>query len=330
MTLTLSVVLPVYNERQEDLRTTLTALSENLLGSSWSSPEVIVVDDGSDPPLAPPDVPGAEVRVVRQDNRGRFEARRSGIEAACGEYVLLIDSRVTLEPGALEWVNSRVREGKQVWNGHCSIGNLDSPFARFWNVLTYAAFAEYFSAPRTTSFGLEEYDRFPKGTTQFLAPRDWLLEAIAGFASRYDDSRFSNDDTLMLRALAARDRINISPHFASRYRSREALKPFLRHALHRGTVFYDGFSRPETRFFPAVVAAFPVSAGGVVVAIRRPGLALMSISAVAGCAAAFARRLGRPGPEIRAFAGLTPPFAVAFSAGIWRGAWLAAKARLQS
>ena len=330
MTPTLSVVIPVFNEREEDLRTTLEALSENLRASPWTDPEIVIVDDGSDAAVVAPPVGGARTRVLSQSNRGRFEARRAGIEAAGGEYVLLLDSRVSLEPGGLAWVAERVNAGQAAWNGHCSIGNLASPFSRFWNVLTHAGFAEYFSSPRTTSFGLEDYDRYPKGTGHFLAPRAWLLEAISEFESRYADTRYSSDDTHLLRAIAARDRIHISPQFASSYRNREALAPFLRHAMHRGTTFFDGFGRPGTRFFPAVLAAFPLSLGGVVLALRRPGLAAAGSAALSAGGAAFALRRDRPQAEVSAFGLLTVPFAAAFSAGIWRGAWFAATHRLKS
>jgi glycosyltransferase involved in cell wall biosynthesis len=330
MTPTLSVVIPVFNERPEDLRSTLDALSTSLQRSSWSEPEVVIVDDGSDDPVPDHAVPGARTRVLRQLNRGRFDARRTGISAAEGEYVLLLDSRVTLDANALAWVAERVDETPQAWNGHCLMANLHSPFARFMNVLTHSAWAEYLDDPRTTSFGLEEYDRFPKGTTHFLAPRKWLQEAVSGFASRYEDSRFSNDDTLMLRAIADRHRIHISPEFASVYRNRESMLPFLRHATHRGTVFYDGFSRPETRFFPAVVAAFPLSATGVLIAARRPRMAVALVLGTSTAAGVFAHTRGRPLPEAISFGYLLTPFAAAFSVGIWYGAWLATKARLRS
>ena len=152
---------------------------------------MVVVDDGSPEPVRLPPVDPARVRLLRQENRGRFEARRTGIEAAAGDYVLLLDSRVTLDPDGVAWVADRVAAGEHAWNGHCLMANTESPFARFWNVLTHAAFADYLDDPRTTSFGIEEYDRFPKGTGHFLAPRAWLLEAIAGFSSRYEDSRFA-------------------------------------------------------------------------------------------------------------------------------------------
>lgn len=327
MTASLSVVLPVYNERPDDLATTLDALGDGLRRSSWRDPEVVIVDDGSDPPVDPPTVPGARVTVVRQPNRGRFEARRAGLEAATGDHVLLLDSRVTLDPDGVAWVAGQVAAGKPAWNGHCLMANVDNPFARFWNVLTYAAFADYLDDPRTTSFGIEEYDRFPKGTGHFLAPRGWLLEAIGGFESRYEDSRFASDDTHLLRAIAERDRIHISPEFASVYRNREALGPFLKHALHRGTTFFDGFARPGTRFFPIVVATFPTSAFGILVLLRRPRLGLVGLGGLSGLGAAFALRRRRPAGEVAAFAALVPPFSVAYAAGIWRGLWLTSRRR---
>ncbi len=326
MTPTLSVVVPVHNEDAEDLRTTLSALSAAVRASAWREPEVVIVDDGSDPPVLAPAVAGARTRVVRQPNRGRFEARRTGIEAARGEYVLLLDSRVTLAPDGLRWVAERVDAGERAWNGHCLTANLDSPYARFWNVLTHAAFAAYLDDPRTTSFTLADYDRFPKGTGHFLAPRAWLREAIAGFQSAYADTRLCSDDTHLLRAIATRDRIHISPSFASAYRGRDALIPFLRHAVHRGTTFYDGFARAGTRFRPAVLAAFPASLAGAALAARRPGAAAAAALGLSATAGAFARRT-RPVSEALAFGTLATPFAAAFSAGIWRGAWLAAAAR---
>jgi glycosyltransferase involved in cell wall biosynthesis len=327
VTPSLSVVLPVYNEREEDLSTTLAALSAGLAGSAWNDPEVVIVDDGSEPPIARPSVDGARVRVLRQPNRGRFEARRAGVNAAVGDYVLLLDARVTLDPAGVRWVAQRVQSSPQAWNGHCMMANRDSPYARFWNVLTYSAFAAYLDDPRTTSFALEDYDRYPKGTGHFLSPRGWLLDAIDRFESRYEDSRFSSDDTHMLRAIASRDRIHISPEFASVYRNRDALRPFLTHAVHRGTTFYDGFFRPGTRFFAVVVLAFPASMAGVVLAIRRPRAAVGAAAAVGVAGVAFARVRGRPTEEALSFGVLVVPFAAAFSAGIWRGAWLSARAR---
>lgn len=326
---TLSVVVPVYNERVEDLHQTLTRAASELADSPWEDPEIVMVDDGSDPPVLAPPIDSVPVRVIRQANGGRFEARRTGIGAARGEYVLLLDSRVILDRGGMAWVAARVAAGEHVWNGHCMMANLTSPYARFWNVMTHAAFADYLDDPRTTSFGLEEYDRYPKGTTHFLAPRAWLMDAIASFDSHYEDTRNSNDDTHMLRALAARDPIHISPHFGSLYRNREALRPFLIHAVHRGTVFFDGFARRGARFFPVVLASLPTSLAAVAIGLRHPRLGIPAALGLSGAGTVLALRRGRPPAEALSFGMLLAPFSVAFSAGIWRGAWLALRTRLR-
>ncbi len=314
MTLSLSVVIPVYNERNDDLQATLSALSAGLRASSWDDPEVVIVDDGSEPPVAAPVVTGARTIILRQCNQGRFAARSAGLDRATGEYVLLLDSRVTLDEKGLSWVAAQVAEGALAWNGHCLMANPTSPFARFWNVLTYSAFSDYLDAPRTTSFTLAEYDRFPKGTGHFLAPRSWLLEAIGGFHSQYDDLRFSSDDTHMLRTIAARDRIHISPHFASVYRNRDALIPFLRHAdrIAGPPSLTASFARNE-RSFPSSRSPSPSQRPVSCCWFARPRLALASIMTIAAAGAGFARRRHRPAAEAAWFGVLVVPFSAAFS-----------------
>ena len=99
---------------------------------------------------------------------------------------------------------------------------------------------------------------------------------------------------------------------------------FLTHAVHRGTTFFDSFGRRKTRFFPVVAASLPLSLVGAALATRHPRVALASTFAAAGGGVAFALRRRRPLADALAFGALLTPFAVAFSAGIWRGALMAA------
>ena len=326
----LSVVIPVYNEPDWIVRT-LDDLLTAVERSPFDEVDIVVVDDGSGPEtVAALDAleARARIRVLRQANSGRYLARKAGIEAASGELVLMLDSRVSLDAGALAWVAPHVAEGRRVWNGHCIIDTSESPYARFWDVITRATFADYLDNPRTTSFGLEEYDRFPKGTTHFLAPRQYLIDAMAEFASRYDDMHFVSDDTHLLRFVAARERINISPEFGSLYRSRTALRPFLKQAAYRGTTFVDTW-RPGTRFFPLLVAFYPASIASLVIALRRPRLAVAGAAGVPVAAAAIARvRWKSTWMETIPFATLAGPFGVYFVAGVWRGAFKAVWAKL--
>ncbi len=186
---------------------------------------MVIVDDGSDEAtqavLASLELP-IPLRVMRQTNQGRFRAREAGIRESYGELILLIDSRVSIAPGALRFVHGEAH-GSAIhgaWNAHVNVLLEGNSFARFWNVLTEISFAEYFDNPRTTSFGEEDFDRFPKGTTCFLAPKDDLLKAIEAFESHFADPAMANDDTNLIRILARTERINISPNFACTYRSR--------------------------------------------------------------------------------------------------------------
>jgi glycosyltransferase involved in cell wall biosynthesis len=319
---TLSVVIPVRDERPH-LPPTIEALLSALDGSGFDA-EVVVVDDGSSDGSAEAvraSVDGrVPLRIVRREGDGRFAARRAGLDAADGEFVLLLDARVRLDPDALSFVHDRIEGGEAVWNGHVHVDGA-SAFGVFWRLLAELAWRDYFDAPRTTSFGLDEFDRYPKGTTCFVAPRGLLLAAFDSFRTHYRDLRLANDDTPVLRAVAARTRIGISPRFACRYAPRTTLRRFLRHAVHRGTVFVDGHGTPESRFFPAVVAFFPLSAALGVASLRRPLLVPATFAAGGLASAAYGLRAGKSGRDLVVLAGVTPIYALGHAIGMWRGAF---------
>jgi glycosyltransferase involved in cell wall biosynthesis len=316
----LTVVIPVYNER-EQIPHTIGALLDEVAGSGFADVQILVVDDGStDGTAAAVASLGLEqVEVLRQSNQGRLAARRSGLAAARGDHLLFLDSRVRVVPGSLSFVAGRVKEGQEVWNGHVRIETAGNPYGKFWNVLTELAFAGYFGRPRTTSFGAAEFDAFPKGTTCFLAPTGLLREAFGRFQTRYSDQRHANDDTPILRWLAAQTAINISPSFACRYRPRDTFRGFWKHAVHRGVVFLDGHARPESRFFLPAVAFYPGSLLLTGLALRRPR-AIPLLAAGAGAAAGLLAVAKRRRPaEVASFALLAPVYALAHGLGMWQG-----------
>jgi len=327
----LSVVIPVYNEETRIARTVEEAAA-SVDASGAFDLDLVLVDDGStDDTAAAARAAVARVggRVVSQPNQGRLGARRTGLAEARGDYVLLLDSRVSVAPASLAFVGAELAAGNEVWNAHVEIEVDGNPYGRFWRVLTEAAFAEYFSSPRTTSFGPEEFDRFPKGTTCFLAPAGLLRDAFGEHRSRsyYADERNANDDTPILRRLAERRRIHISPRFRATYTPRASFDGFVRHAYHRGIVFLDGHGRRESRFFPAVAAFYPASAALVLLAARRPS-AILPLAGVAAVAAGAAAARVSPDDAV-AFGALAPVYAVAHGVGMWKGAALAAAKRLR-
>jgi GT2 family glycosyltransferase len=96
-----SVVIPTYNHARF-----LGEAIGSALGQTIAPAEVIVVDDGSTD--HPERVTGqfAEVRLIRQDNRGLAAARNTGLRASAGEYIVFLDADDRLLPRALE-VNLR-------------------------------------------------------------------------------------------------------------------------------------------------------------------------------------------------------------------------------
>lgn len=326
MSVDISVVVPVYDEAAA-VRTTVRALTAELESSGFAAAEIVVADDGSTDgsgDAAAGAAGSVPVRVVTlAENSGRYAARSAGLEAARGRYVLFVDAGVTVASGGLRFVRERVEAGEEVWNAHTVMDTAGNPYGLFWSVVSALAFRDYVRAPRTTSFGLSDFDRFPKGTTCFFAPRELLAEGFASFRSKYADTRLANDDTPIIRTIAARRPINISPSFACVYVPRSSLRSFVRHATHRGAVFLDGHGRRESRFFPVVVAFYPASLAAAVVTVRRPLAAVALAAASAAVAGVAAARAERPPAEVRAFAALTPVYLAAHGAGMWKGLALA-------
>lgn len=98
--LPVSVVIPYYRAHDtssEKLARTLATLE----GQSYPRElfQVVIVDDGSEPPLACPPRTGLDVRVVRQERRGfgLARARNTGARAARHDVLLFLDSDMLVE-----------------------------------------------------------------------------------------------------------------------------------------------------------------------------------------------------------------------------------------
>jgi len=95
----LSIIIPVYN-RGTLIRHTLDSVR---VAAAGLSVEIVVVDDGSNPPVAE-DLSRLNWQVdqlVRQQNRGLLFARLAGLETARGKSVLFLDSDDLLSPDML-------------------------------------------------------------------------------------------------------------------------------------------------------------------------------------------------------------------------------------
>lgn len=326
----LSIVIPVFNESRHIVKTIQEAAA--VAAGSRFNTDFVVVDDGSTDgsgDLAESLANEIRVRVIRQTNKGRVAARRAGLSAAAGDYTMFLDSRVHLKAEGLAFVRQRIDKGERVWNCHITIHTAGNPFGKFWKVLVGLFWSDYLAEPRTMSFGTADFDRYPKGTGGFIGPTELLKQAFARFPSYYEDDRYANDDTSIIRWIASTEPINISPQYAGIYYPRTTLRAFVRHAFHRGIFFLDGHGRPESRFFPAAVAFYPVSLVLIPLVIWRPRLAVAAAASGVVALAGVLGLRGVPLDEAVSFAALSPLYAVAHGAGMWRGLAMVVGRRLR-
>lgn len=328
----LSVVIPVYNEEVWVARCLEALLAE--ADSAGVRLDVVVVDDGST------DGTGGvldglatdgRIGVVHQPNAGRLAARRAGVELATEPTVLLLDSRVIIRPGALSWIRAQLAEhaDRLVWCGHVDTAP-GNPYAAFWSGLVKVGWRAYMARPRLVSFGAEEFDRYPKGTTCLLLPRAVLLDAMSGFDSLFgaEGAHLSSDDTRLLRDIAGEHRIWLSPDFAFEYHGKAGMRGFVRQSYFRGTTFVDGYLGHAGTGRAIIVGGLTAALAGLVLVARRPSLGVAGAGAAVAAVPAVVAAVGGSGYEVRSAAALTPAFLPLFGAGVVRGLVLAARAAL--
>jgi glycosyltransferase involved in cell wall biosynthesis len=101
--------------------------------------EVLVVDDGSTPPVGSEAVPGVEpVRLVRLAGVGRSGARNAGAGVALGAILIFIDDDITASTDFVEQHSRAHREwGHALITGAIKLPNsaLRTPFGRFRQAL---------------------------------------------------------------------------------------------------------------------------------------------------------------------------------------------------
>lgn len=95
----LTVIVPCFNRHEM-----LKACIDSMQARARELIEVVLVDDGSEPPLESVTcgLLGPAVKVLRQANRGRSAALRAGILNASGDYILIMDSDDEFIDGALD------------------------------------------------------------------------------------------------------------------------------------------------------------------------------------------------------------------------------------
>lgn len=331
-----TVVVPAHNEAAT-LPACLSAILAAVAGMhSPDRVEILVVDDGSTDGTAATARRCLDGRglVVSQENRGRAATRARGLAAARGEWVFMVDAHCRVDSGSLRWwetaYDANCVSGR-AFNGDVSIVR-DTPFADFWDAVTAWGWRSYLARREPVCFGVDDFDRYPKGSGMFLAPaRAWrdayqktqLLSATA--------ITHVSDDTRLLRAMAENYRICLDPAFRGSYHSpRNTLLQFTANARYRGATFVDGYHESPSaigaivRSAPYAVPAGTLAATLGVARARATTRVALAVGAAfmalpAGVVFALATHARRPpGQRLRA-AAVAPAFAAAFSLGLAQG-----------
>ena len=124
----ISIVIPVYNKADY-----IADCIESLLQQDFEAFEVVAVDDGSTDDSGPLCDRAAEadrrVRVIHTANAGVTAARRRGVEAARGEYIVFVDADDRLMPGALRTLHdaATAHDADEVIGTFCTHDGTHSP-----------------------------------------------------------------------------------------------------------------------------------------------------------------------------------------------------------
>ena len=273
---------------------------------------------GACPPAAAPDRQAAECRPLA--------ARRAGVDEAVGEYVLLLDGRVRIRPGALSYVESRIAQGRRIWTAHVHVEAKRNPYGAVLVAARGARVARLLRRParhelrhrrvRSVSEGHALFPRAEDAARGCNRARSEPLHRPAARERRHAPDTFARGTgahqrfaRLRLRLPAEDDVHRFSrPLLPSRHRLRR--RPRARRvAILSGRRGLLSDQRARSRL-----------------AVRRPRTAVW---------AAVSRRRGRRG-RVRASTPperggdacacvLAPVYAAAHGAGMWRGLGLSAR-----
>lgn len=252
----ISVVIPTRDRRVEDL--------------IWSLPmpdEVIVVDDGSVPPLEV-SVGGAQLRVLRHPTpRGPAAARNSGWRAATGEVVVFLDSDCVPSDG---WLAPLL--------GHFCDPRVSAVASRVQTVADDGVLDRYEALRSPLDLGAEP-GRVAAGSrvsyvpSAALAVRRSALEAAGGFD---EAMRFGEDVDLVWRLVSAGASVRYEPASVVNHPPRSGIGEWMRQRFGYGTSAAPLALRHRGAVSPMRVSAWSVVAwalgavapgGGAVLAV---------------------------------------------------------------
>jgi mycofactocin system glycosyltransferase len=262
-----TVVIPAHGAEYSDL--------QRLVAAGRDTAQVVVVDDGSRPPIGPID--GAD--VIRHDrNRGPGAARNTGLAAVHTALVAFVDTDVELDDG---WMNPLL--------AHFGDERVALVAPRVASTGGPARLARYEQRHSPLDLG-PEAARIAPGTRVSYVPAAALvvradaLRAVGGFD---ETLRFGEDVDAVWRLVAAGWRARYEPGAVVHHRARPTWRAL---ALQR--IGYGRSAAPLARRHPGALAPVRVSGWSAGVwALAVAGQPLVAIAVGAGTAGALVRKL---------------------------------------
>lgn len=182
-----SIVVPAHH-RLERLVDCLEGLAR--LNYDPEQYEVVVVDDGSDPPIA--DQPKIQqcglplqCRFLFQENRGPAAARNLGIREARGDWIALIDSDCVPDPNWLaELDHATAANPDAIVGGYCDNGLPGNVYSTASHILLKYVYQAFNPDPKAATFFV----------TMNMAFRKDLFNQLGGFDAGFSLSAGEDRD----------------------------------------------------------------------------------------------------------------------------------------
>ena len=127
----ISIIIPVYNSSGW-IVPTLIHIVKAIKKSKKNNIEIIIIDDGSKDESAEEvsefikknnklKIP---IKLIKQENKGRYVARKKGVKNATNKNILFIDSRVFIDENSISYLTKQLSKNKdsdEIWNGHVNV-----------------------------------------------------------------------------------------------------------------------------------------------------------------------------------------------------------------
>ncbi len=273
MSLDFSVIIPTY-DRPEALENCLESLTRSKFPVKQF--EVIVVDDGTVPPLLPVlrhFERSLQIRGLRQSRQGPAAARNHGARAADGRFLAFTDDDCLPDPGWLEAYRKIFAEDETVLAGGRTVNALQSnPYATASQVIQDLVYAYYNPDPENARFF----------ASNNMAVSRAGFHAVGGFHAGF---RTSEDRELCARWIRTGRRLRYVPDAVVRHAHRLTLWKFWKQhfCYGRGAArFYKtqkqasrSSSTIETGFYTFCLRCLPM-----LFKREKGGLALMALLGV--------------------------------------------------